>query len=176
MKTLYYGGPIRTMEAEWLAEALLTENGVIAAVGSLEHLRSWAKGAAEIDLEGRALLPAFMDAHSHFSGAAHALLQAPLYEAACFDDIADALARFIRDNHIPQGQWVVGKGYDQNALAEQRHPAREMLDGVSAEHPIMIVHQSGHMGVFNTCALEQLGVTVDTPAPAGGKNFFDKNR
>ena len=168
MKTLYYGGPIRTMEAEGLAEALLTENGVIAAVGSLEHLRSWAKGAAEIDLEGRALLPAFMDAHSHFSGAAHALLQAPLDEAACFDDVADALARFIRDNHIPQGQWVVGKGYDQNALAEQRHPAREMLDRVSAEHPIMIVHQSGHMGVFNTRALEQLGVTVDTPAPAGG--------
>ena len=73
MRTLYYGGAIRTMEADGLAEALLTENGVIAAVGSLERLRGRAKGAAEIDLDGRALLPAFIDAHSHFSGAAHAL-------------------------------------------------------------------------------------------------------
>ena len=168
MRTLYYGGAIRTMEADGLAEALLTENGVIAAVGSLERLLGRAKGAAEIDLDGRALLPAFIDAHSHFSGAAHALLQAPLDEAACFDDIADALARFIAQNHVPEGQWVVGKGYDHNALAERRHPTRAVLDAVSAGHPIMIVHQSAHMGVFNTRALELLGVTADTPAPAGG--------
>ena len=63
---------------------------------------------------------------------------------------------------------MVGKGYDQNALAEQRHPTRAVLDAVSADHPIMIVHQSAHMGVFNTRALELLGVTADTPAPAGG--------
>ena len=53
MKTLYYGGPIRTMEADGPAEALLIENGVIAAVGSRERLRDWAKNAVEIDLEGR---------------------------------------------------------------------------------------------------------------------------
>ena len=168
MKTLYYGGPIHAMETDGTVEALLAENGVIAAAGSLERLRSWAGDAAEIDLEGRALLPAFIDAHSHFSGAAHALLQAPLDEAVCFDDIADALARFIAAGHIPKGQWVVGKGYDQNALAERQHPPRAVLDRVSADHPIMLVHQSGHMGVFNTLALDLLGVTADTPAPAGG--------
>lgn len=168
MKTLYYGGPVRTMEADAPAGALLVENGVIAAVGDLEPLRARAVNAAEIDLEGRALLPGFIDAHSHFSGAAYALLQAPLGEATCFGDIADALARFIADNRVPAGAWVVGKGYDQNALAEQRHPTRALLDRVSTAHPIMIVHQSGHMGVYNTMALERLGVTADTPAPAGG--------
>ena len=168
MKTLYYGGPIRTMETDAPAGALLVENGVIAAVGDLETLRARAGNAAEIDLEGRTLLPGFIDAHSHFSGAAYALLQAPLGEETDFAGIAQALTRFIADNRVPQGTWVVGKGYDQTALAEQRHPARALLDRVSASHPIMIVHQSGHMGVFNTCALELLGVTPDTLAPAGG--------
>ena len=124
MKTLYYGGPIRTMETDAPAGALLVENGVIAAVGALETLRARAGNAAEIDLEGRTLLPGFIDAHSHFSGAAYALLQAPLGEETDFAGIAQALTRFIADNRVPQGAWVVGKGYDQTALAEQRHPAR----------------------------------------------------
>ena len=168
MKTLYYGGPIRTMESGGLAEALLVENGVIAAVGTREKLAAWARGAAEIDLDGRALLPAFLDAHGHFSGAAQALLQVPLEEAASLDEIGQALSHFITANKIPDGQWVVGKSYDQNTLAERRHPTRALLDRVSAAHPIMVVHQSGHMGVFNSLALELLGVKVDTPAPAGG--------
>ena len=48
---------------------------MIAAVGTREKLAAWARGAAEIDLDGRALLPAFLDAHGHFSGAAQALLR-----------------------------------------------------------------------------------------------------
>ena len=130
--------------------------------------KSRAKDAAQIDLDGRVLLPAFIDAHSHFSGAAYAMLQAPLGETVNFAEIEAALTRFIADNHMPDGQWVVGKGYDQNALVEQRHPTREILDRVSSRHPIMLVHQSGHMGVFNTLALELLGVTPDTPTPEGG--------
>lgn len=168
MKMLYYGGTIHTMEDKEQAEALLVENGVIAAVGEYERLQARAKDAAQINLDGRVLLPAFIDAHSHFSGAAYAMLQAPLGEAVNFAEIEAALTRFIADNHMPDGQWVVGKGYDQNALVEQRHPTREILDRVSSRHPIMLVHQSGHMGVFNTLALELLGVTPDTPAPEGG--------
>nr|WP_297274346.1 amidohydrolase [uncultured Agathobaculum sp.] len=168
MKMLYYGGTIHTMEEEGKVEALLVENGVIAAAGPYERLHARAKDAAQIDLDGRVLLPAFLDAHSHFSGAAYAMLQAPLGETVNFAEIEDTLARFIADNHVPDGQWVVGKVYDQNALAEQRHPTRAVLDRVSTRHPIMLVHQSGHMGVFNTLALELLGVTPQTPAPEGG--------
>ena len=74
MKMLYYGGTIHTMEDQGQAEALLVENGVIAAVGEYERLHARAKDAAQINLDGRVLLPAFIDAHSHFSGAAYACL------------------------------------------------------------------------------------------------------
>ena len=168
MKTLYYGGAIRTLESDRRAEALLVEDGAVAAVGDWEQIRPQARGAEMVNLDGRALLPAFLDAHSHFSGAAYAMLQAPLGEATDFAGIGRAFARFLEENAVPEGQWVVGRGYDQTVLAEGRHPTREVLDRVSTTHPMMAVHQSGHMGVFNTRALELLGVTVDTPAPAGG--------
>lgn len=168
MKTLYFGGAIRTMEDNGRVEALLAEDGVITAAGTWERLRPLAHGARMVNLDGRALLPAFLDPHSHFSGAAYAMLQAPLGEAADFDEIAQAFADFISRNKVPEGRWVVGRGYDPTNLAEGRHPTREVLDSVSAEHPMLAVHQSGHMGVFNTRALELLGVTADTPAPAGG--------
>lgn len=169
MKTLYFGGSIYTMESAEPAQALLIEDGVIVDVGTKEQLADRARGAMEINLDGCTVLPAFLDAHSHFSGTAQAMLQAPLDEVVSFEEVTQALADFIKENEIPQGQWVVGKGYDHNMLAERCHPTRALLDAISADHPIMIVHQSGHMGVFNSLALRLLGVTADTPVPAGGK-------
>ena len=69
---------------------------------------------------------------------------------------------------IPAGQWVTAQGYDHNLLSERRHPDRLCLDAAAPDNPVVICHQSGHMGVFNTAALERLGVTAQTPAPAGG--------
>lgn len=169
MKTLYFGGSIYTMESAKPAQALLTEDGIIVDVGTKEQLADRARGAVEVNLDGRTVLPAFLDAHSHFSGTAQAMLQAPLDEAVSFEEVKQALADFIKENQIPQGQWVIGKGYDHNMLAERCHPTRALLDAVSADHPIMMVHQSGHMGVFNSLGLRLLGVTADTPVPAGGK-------
>lgn len=169
MKTLYFGGAIYTMETTEPVEALLTENGVVVGAGTRAQLAERARGAEEVQLDGRTVLPAFLDAHSHFSGTAQALLQAPLDEAVNFEEIRQALADFIRENKVPQGTWVTGKGYDHNLLDERCHPTRALLDAVSTDHPIVIVHQSGHMGVFNTLGLKLLGVTADTPVPAGGK-------
>ncbi len=64
---------------------------------------------------------------------------------------------------------AIGFGYDSSSLAELRHPTREELDAVSAEVPIMVVHQSGHMAVLNSRALELAGISADTPDPEGGK-------
>ena len=64
---------------------------------------------------------------------------------------------------------VQGFGYDHNFLIEKRHPTRAELDAVSASHPILIAHASGHMGVVNSAALKQLGIDASTPDPEGGK-------
>lgn len=167
---LYYNGTILTMKTlEDRPEALLVKDGRIAATGRKDDLLAIAgEHTGCRDLHGHTLMPAFLDAHSHFSGYANSLLQVPLEEAASFEDIVEKLRDYIREHQIPEGEWIVGKGYDHNFLMEKTHPRREVLDLASASHPIVIQHASGHVGVFNTRALELLKITKDTPCPDGG--------
>ncbi len=68
----------------------------------------------------------------------------------------------------PSGEWLVGVGYDDSLLAENRHPNRWDLDSVSTEHPIYILHVSGHIGVANSAGLELAGIDSSSQAPTGG--------
>lgn len=170
MAETVYLGRILTMAQPLWAEALLVKNGRIAAVGSRAEVLAQASPAARrIDLADSVLLPAFIDPHSHFSACANGLLQAALDEATSFSEVEQTIRDYIERNHVPAGKWVLGKGYDHNRLAEQAHPTRQLLDKAAPNNPVMIQHQSGHVGVANTRALELLGITPDTPSPEGGR-------
>ena len=156
--TLYFGGPIVTLEDPQYAQALVERGGRIAYVGDREEAERLAgPGARRVDLEGRALLPAFVDPHSHLLACAYARLQVPLGECAGWGEIADRLSRHVQERGIQPGEWVKGTGYDQNALAEGAAPDRFCLDRACPHNPVVIQHASGHAGVFNTLALERLG-------------------
>ncbi len=156
--TLYFGGPIVTLEEPQYAQALVERGGRIAYVGDREEAERLAgPGARRVDLEGRALLPAFVDPHSHLLACAYARLQVPLGECAGWGEIADRLSRHVQERGIQPGEWVKGTGYDQNALAEGAAPDRFCLDRACPNNPVVIQHASGHAGVFNTLALERLG-------------------
>src|SRR5205814_8101820 len=90
----------------------------------------------------------------------------PMGAMRSIDDIVAALRE--KAARTPAGAWVVGRGYDDTLVKEQRHPTRDDLDRASTEHPIWIVHTSGHLGVGNSPALELAGITKDTPQPEGG--------
>ena len=168
MQKLYFNGNILTMEEGGSPQAVLTENGRIKAVGDYSLLSSISESALRVDLAGKTLLPAFIDAHSHLSACASSFLQVPLEECTSFNEIADRIRQFVETNHIPAGQWITAKGYDHNYLAEGRHPDLPLLDSCAPETPLILQHASGHVGVFNSKALELLGVSHDTPSPAGG--------
>ena len=156
--TLYFGGPIVTLEEPQYAQALVERGGRIAYVGDREEAERLAgPGARRVDLEERALLPAFVDPHSHLLACAYARLQVPLGECAGWGEIADRLSRHVQERGIQPGEWVKGTGYDQNALAEGAAPDRFCLDRACPHNPVVIQHASGHAGVFNTLALERLG-------------------
>ena len=169
-QTLYFGGPIVTMERELYVQALLTEGERILYAGSLHGAEERAEGTVRrVDLKGRALLPAFVDAHSHLTAYANTFLQAGLGECASWEELGRRLSAFAAREGLAPGEWVRGEGYDHNELAEGRHPARQLLDAACPGHPVMIQHRSGHVGVFNTLALERLGVNEETPCPPGGR-------
>ena len=172
-RVVYRGGPILTMDAESrVVEALGIEGNRIGAAGTEAEVRAWAgPDAPVVDLEGRALLPGFIDAHGHFPGAGVTavvvdLNSPPIGSVECMDEV---VAR-MRDRaaETSAGEWVLGIGYDDTLLAEARHPTREDLDRASTEHPIGIMHISGHLGVMNSRGLAELGIGARTPDPEGG--------
>ncbi len=171
MKKIFYNGTIITMNEDHpYVEALCIENGRIFALGSKEEILSLISNEDEvIDLNGKTMLPGFIDAHSHFVGLANALTQCDLSQAHSFDDVVQLMKDFIKENHIPKGEWVYGSHYDQNFLKEKKHPDKFLLDNISSEHPIMLVHASSHMGVANSLALQSQNITVQTNDPEGGK-------
>ena len=167
MGQLYWNGTIHTMDHPGTVEAVLVEDGRIRFAGDLsqvEHLPHTER----IDLEGRTMIPAFLDPHSHFTAAANGLLQADLSECVNFQEIGERIRTFIRENDVPEGTWVTAQGYDQTALKEKAHPTLDLLDRAAPYHPLLLQHKSGHMGVVNTLGLKRLGITPQTQPPEGG--------
>lgn len=176
MKTLYYGGNIVTMEENSSPEAVLIENDVITKIGNFEELKNEAGNNVSLyDLKGQTLMPAFIDAHSHFISTAFSFLQVPLGDAESFEDIKNRISDFIKANDIPEGAWITGKGYDQNLLCENCHPDKSLLDAAAPFNPVVIEHVSGHMGVFSSLALKELSIDENTPCPEGGKIARNEN-
>jgi hypothetical protein len=119
------------------------------------------------------LLPGFIDAHGHVTAVARILdfvdLSAPpVGTTRSIADIVSALRRRLRDKPIEPNGWLVGFGYDESLLAENRHPTRDDLDTVSASVPILLIHASGHLATINSAALEAASISTDTDNPPGG--------
>ena len=172
MAVLYINGTILTMKQKETAQALLEEDGRILCVGTQAQCRQYAQGLDSLtirDLKGQTLMPGLIDAHSHITALASTVDLVPLETADSISRLQELLAQAIRQRETEAGQWVQGFGYDHNFLTEHQHPTRQQLDQVSTQHPILIAHASGHMGVCNTLALEKLGITEQTPDPEGGK-------
>lgn len=170
MSVLYYNGTILTMDEECpKVQAVLVEKGKIKKIGSNEAvLACKGEDTVCIDLGKKTMLPGFMDGHSHFAGLATSLSQCDLSGAQNLEELVRLLQDFIRENAIPEGQWVTGTNYDHNFLQEKRHPDKFLLDAVSTKHPLVIIHASSHMGVANSLGLKLQGIDADTQDPAGG--------
>ena len=169
IEKLYTNGTIITMEDRLYAKAILVNDGSIKKVYYEEDtLPSKEEGIEVIDLQGNTMLPSFIDSHSHFSGYANSMLQVNLTEAVSFNDIAHSITEFINRNHVSPGKWVVCNGYDHNNLKEKIHPTLSLLDEAAPKNPILLQHQSSHMGVLNSLGLKELNITPNTKAPEGG--------
>lgn len=171
MDTIYYGGDIITMEeAQPFVQAILVRDGLIAKSGALEEVRAAAAADAYfLDLRGCTLMPSFIDAHSHITAYAQTMGMLDLGDAHSFEDLGGKLRKYAAGNGVKQGEWVVAHGYDHNRLKEGRHPDKTVLDHFLPENPVLITHASGHMGVLNSAALQETGITPVTADPEGGK-------
>lgn len=168
-------GTIITMESpEAQAKAVAIRDGHIMRVGDTAAiLKLKGRTTKVIDLKGKTVLPGFIDAHGHLSGVAGTaglaqLGAPPLGSVTDIPSLQAVLKAYIAQHNIPAGQPVIGVGYDDSQMAEARQPNRHDLDKVSTDHPILISHISGHLGVMNTAALEKAGLLKGATNPPGG--------
>ena len=177
---LFLGEHIITMAAEFQDEgaarptALAIREGQIIWLGSAQDSAAWTgPDTKRHDLGDRTLLPGFIDAHGHLTFLAATIAWAnlaspPVGPVTDLESLQQELKDYIEANRIPPGDWVIGNGYDDSLLTETRHPDRAVLDAVSTEHPIALLHVSGHLSAANSLALEIAGIDAETPDPAGG--------
>ena len=172
---LYHNGDILTMDSKepTYAEALVEENGKIAFVGSLKEAEKKYGDAQKIDLQGKTLLPGFIDPHSHFGMVSNTMGQVDLNSPPVGDveSIADVLRKmktYKTEHNIADGEWIFGWGYDESQLKEKRHLNKAEIDSVLPDNPVYLVHTSGHMGVANSMALKKMNVSAETKNPEGG--------
>lgn len=168
---LLHGGPILTMDpSNPKADAVGVAQGRIVAVGTREEVRKeLGSHVDEIDLKGRSAIPGFYDAHCHVMGVGFAASQIDLSSNAVssIDDILTAVKQCV-DSTSDSSKWIIGQGYDQANLAENRHPTRHDLDKVAPNHPVAIHRSCHHIMVANSKALERAGITADIPSPPDG--------
>lgn len=174
---IWSGGPILTMDDKQpRVEAVAVKDGKILAAGSYKEIERYrGKQTVMQDLAGRALLPGFVDAHGHafmigLQAISANLLSPPDGQVKSIEDLRNTLTRWSSEHAATEKSvgMILGFGYDDGQLAEQRHPTRQDLDAVSKDIPVLIIHQSGHIGVMNSKALELAGITENTPNPTGG--------
>ncbi|HEY7776886.1 MAG TPA: amidohydrolase family protein, partial [Kineobactrum sp.] len=170
---VFINGEVITMDADnRVVQALSVRGDRIEAAGNTADIMALVTSSTEVvDLAGGTLLPGFIDAHGHFPGSGLNTVAADLNSPPIGNtrDIPQLLAVLAELAAVtPTGDWVSGFGYDDTALAEGRHPTREELDAVSAEHPVALLHISGHMVVANSMALAAVGIDETTPNPEGG--------
>jgi predicted amidohydrolase YtcJ len=172
---ILFGGPILTMEAEHpRAETIAIAQGRILAVGDQSEVMALAGPHTKtIDLQGRTLLPGFIDAHGHFANALQVVTWANIQRppAGPVSDIAglqQVLRNHVAEHPVEKGEWVVGYGYDPDGLGDGRPLDKADLDAVLPDNPVMLIHNSNHGAVLNSRGLELAGYDASTPDPAGG--------
>jgi len=164
-------GKVLTVDAQdSVAEAVAIRDGRIVAVGATAEIEALAGPDTErIDLQGRTATPGLLDAHLHLSsGGLLRLTQADL-SFPMVKSIAD-VTRTIAERrvHTAEGEWLLGRGWDEGKLAERRYVLASDLDPVSADHPAWLTHTMGHYGTANSAALRLAGIDRNTPDPPGG--------
>ena len=152
--------------------SIAIKNKEIIWIGS--HMKAKRIQGKHINFGNQAILPGFIDAHGHASYLAFAtqvanIASPPVGSINNIKELQTELKKFITESNLKPGEWVMGLGYDDSLLAEQRHPTKDDLDEVSTEHPIYLIHVSAHLGAANSLGLSLANISAETQDPPGGK-------
>ena len=155
-----------------IVTALAVRGGRVAFVGDTRGALT-LRGAQTrvIDLAGRTVIPGMVDAHGHVSGLGEALANADLVGSTSVDEV---VARVVaKAQGRPAGQWISGRGWDQNRWGDTRFPTHDKLTAAFPNNPVILGRVDGHAIFVNKKAMELANVTAATKDPDGGQVIRD---
>ena len=155
-----------------VVEALAVRSGRIAFVGSNRGALALAGPRTErLDLSGKTVITGMVDAHAHLLGLGQALRTVDLVGTRSYDEV---IARVVeRAKTARPGEWIRGRGWDQNDWADTRFPTHAALSRAVPNNPVSLTRVDGHAALVNAKALELAQVTAATPDPSGGRFIRD---
>lgn len=161
------GARIHTAGPRPTAEAMAIRDGRVVAVGTDAEVRRLSAPGTEVwNLEGRAVLPGLIDSHGHVGGLGEKLAIVDLVGTKSYEEVIARVRQ--RAATTPKGEWVLGRGWDQNDWPVRAMPHHGLLSAATPDHPVALERVDGHALLANRLALERAHVTRSTTAPAGG--------
>jgi len=166
---VFVNGKVVTVNSnDDVAEALSIRHNRILRVGARAYVEKTVGPETKVvDLNGRTLIPGFIENHIHMTNSPQRLWADCSY-AACpsISDIAEKIAE--RSRAAKPGEWILGRGFQSARLKDRRNPTRFDLDAISPNNPVGIANREGMGWTFNTSGLRRIGVEDHTPDPPGG--------
>ena len=150
------------------AQAIAVRGNRIAAVGddaTVLHLR--APSTRVIDAARATVVPGLQDAHGHVGALGSNLQTLDFRGTTSFEQVVAGVRQRVAST--PPGQWILGRGWDQNDWLDKNWPTEELLSAVAPKHPVYLTRIDGHAAIVNRAAMELAGLTASTADPAGGR-------
>lgn len=155
-----------------VVEALAVKDGKVLFVGSNRGAEALAGPRTQRwDLPGRTIIPGMVDAHLHLTNLGATVRTVNLVGTRSYEAIIQRV--LARARTTPKGEWIRGRGWDQNDWADTRFPDNDALSRAVPDHPVYLTRVDGHAALVNDKALELAGVSAATQDPPGGRLIRD---
>jgi len=170
---IYHDGVVYTVDDAFkVAEAFSVQDGRIHRVGSSTDILDLAgPNTKVVDLNGRTVVPGLIDSHGHLTGLGQSLQILDFVGTTSFEEIVVLVSDAV--STATEGEWIAGRGWDQNDWPITRMPSHEALSVCSPDNPVVLRRIGGHASLVNAAALAIAGIDGDTPDPPGGKIMRD---
>jgi predicted amidohydrolase YtcJ len=155
-----------------VVDAMAIRGGRVVFVGDRAGARALTGPSTQVlDLQGRTAIPGMTDAHAHVTGLGVSLRNVDLVGTTSYDQV---IARVVeRARTTPKGEWILGRGWDQNDWGDTRWPSHDALSRAVPDHPVFLERVDGHAGLVNMLAMQRANLTKAAKDPTGGEIIRD---
>lgn len=161
---ILFNGKVLTLDHKGtVASAVVVDDGRIVAVGGEELIDKY-DAQKSTDLQGRLLMPGFIDTHTHIRGQPKRYID--LNGTRSIRELKQQVADKAAE--LGPGEWITGYGWSEDVMKELRRPLRADLDAAAPDNPVYLLRAGGHSTVVNSLGLKIAGVDSNTPEPDGG--------